>query len=495
MRLVFAALVASTGCAQLFGIDETTAVDANVSLASIQVQRVSVGATVEKDPQDMSSQMATFYDDSAGTLAPVPGVLAGTDTFTGAAAGNPSAIFTVPDTIVPTRMWALPARTQRGNFVQYEHPNPQPALPSSAFDVIVTLPTPYVTGESFAIQAIGAWMTRTLVAADLPTVDTMVSTIDPPAPIPYSMFVPIGPNVTAWRVTLNDVVVLLRYTANRLSGVFQTQLEQTDGPDLLMGTMTAVQANSTLMATLDPPGFTTRFAAARPAVAGLAMSWRVNAAPGHAVAVDTGVRLNSGALTTETSLMTTYGNPFESLDWRAVFLFTASASRSYTYSEGGMMAAVGLSASFSTTLTTTEPATTVNLANAAGLPITIEANQATLVTDGMTLTIDPAQPVVVEATLDRPTNTAYQLTLVQLGLDTSGMAPVVTRTIVVDAITAGMPTFKLPPTLFTAGKSYYFTFRAIQGGLSDAASGDTQTPTLPVSYAALDSAVFTVGMP
>jgi hypothetical protein len=129
------------------------------------------------------------------------------------------------------------------------------------------------------------------------------------------------------------------------------------------------------------------------------------------------------------------------------------------------------------------------------LPITIQANEQALVTDGMMLALDLTGPVVVEATLDKPTNTEYRLTLVELGLDVSGMAPVVTRRTVVEASTAGAPQFRLPPELFTVGKSYYVVFRAYQGGLLGAADGDLQSVTLPYSFASLDSAVFTVGMP
>ena len=82
MRLAWAALVASAGCAQIAGIDETSGPDVTTDLATLQVQRVWVGASVAKAPQDLTNESATFYDDSAGMLAPVPGTLEGTDTFT-----------------------------------------------------------------------------------------------------------------------------------------------------------------------------------------------------------------------------------------------------------------------------------------------------------------------------------------------------------------------------------------------------------------------------
>jgi hypothetical protein len=257
--------------------------------------------------------------------------------------------------------------------------------------------------------------------------------------------------------------------------------------------MIAVPANSMVMGTIDPPAYSTRFAAARPGLGGTSMSWRVNAAPGHSLGNDTGIRLVNGASTTaETSLDTTYGNPFESLDWKAVLTFTASAARSYAYMENAMTVNVSLTANM---VTVTEPSTSLNLTMPAGLPITVTANELALVTDGQMLPLDLENPIDIKATVDRPTNTAYELILTELSIDTSGTVPVLARKVVVDLFSAGSPQFRLPPSLFTAGKTYYITVRAYQGGFVNAASGDVQTLTLPYSYASLDSAVFTVGMP
>jgi len=253
MRLVLAALVASTGCAQLFGIDETTGADANTDFASVQVQRVSVGASVVKGPQDLSSQSAQFLP-ADGTS--VPGVLAGTDTFTVDLPGTPAAMFTVPDMTVPQRLWALPARNQRGNYVVLEHASPQPPLTMSKLMLSVTLPSPYASTESFSLQAIGAWMQHALTAAELPPPDVATSTTIAPAAIDYALFTAMAGNAKN-RITASDVVLLLRYAAAKLTGVFQAQFDQTDGTDSVTGTMTAVQANSMLTAQIDPAGFTT----------------------------------------------------------------------------------------------------------------------------------------------------------------------------------------------------------------------------------------------
>lgn len=484
-----AALVAGTGCAQLFGLDETTGIDAgNADVASLQVQRVSIGASVLKAPQDLMNQTAAFVQDD-GTQTPGEPSAAGT--FTAAVPGMPAVMFTVPDMRVPRRLLALPARAQRANFAVFEHASPQEPLAGSQIALDVTLPSPYVStpeAESFTVQAVGAWMQRTLMPGELPLPDMgltkIMTTLD------YATFTAMTASDKA-RITSADVVLLTRYTGTRLSGVFQAQFEQTAGTDPMTGTMTAVAADKVLMATLDPAAFTTRYTAVRPGVTGLAMSYRLTAAPGWSVGSDTGVRLASANVgATDTTITRMFGNPFESLDWRTVFSFATSSSRSYSFTDGVNTAAVSLTAGMAMTL---EPGdASFALDTPAGLPITIRANLNALTTDGMMLPLDLTKPVEIDAIIDRPTNTLYNVQLVELGFDEMGA---LTRTTVVDAFTTGMPSLKLPPELFTVGKTYYIRFRCLQGGFPDAATGSLQAAVLPVSVGALDSGVFTVGMP
>lgn len=501
MRLGLTVLVASTGCAQLFGIDETTEAAPNTDFATVEVQRISIGASLIKSPQDLSAQTAQFYDTAGGAFTAVEGTLAGTNIFQADVDGTPPAVFTVPDRIVPRRMWATPARIQRGNYGIYEHPNPQLPFTTSLLNVQVTLPSAYVStpnAESFSIQAIGTWMSRTIPAGELPAPDLGNATISSPA-IPYSSFNPSAGNQDN-RITLADVVLVTRYAAqaggpagsSKLTGVYQTQFDQTAGTDMIMGVMTAVQANTPVIAQVMPASYQTRFTAVRPAVAGLSMPWRVNAAPGWSIAADAGVRLiNGSSAATDTDVNATFGNPFESLDWKSIFIFEARSSRSYAFTEGANTASVGLLARLETL---SHPSSTLSLTMAAGLPITIRANETTLTTDGMMLPLDPTKEVTIDAILDKTANTAYELLLVELGFDTAA-TPALTRTIVLDALTTGSPTFKIPRSLFTVGKSYYITIKCYQGAYVNVAAGDLQTVSLPFSSGALDSAVFTVGMP
>jgi hypothetical protein len=489
---VVVGLLAQAGCAQLFGIDVTSAPDAQADFATVQVQRVSVGATIVRSPQDLMGQTASFLtDDGAGGLTPVAGMQATQDSFIADVPGTPPVLFTVPDDTTPRLLWATPARLQRGNLYVFEHPNAQPPVMGSQIALDVALPTPYVTGESFRIEAIGAWMQRALGAAELPGIDNGATRIMPATPIDYMTFTPMLGQDPA-RITRADQVLVLRYANETLTGVLQSQFDQTEGVDTISGTMTAVVATETVMATIDPPSYTTRFTAVRPAVAGLVQSWRVHAAPGWALGIDSGVLLRNGTSpSTDTGLTTMFGNPLEALDWRALFTFTTTSSRTFVYTQDEVSRSMTLSASM---VMIAEPtAATINVTMPAGLPSTIRLNLTPLTNDGMTLTLDLSRPVEIDAIVDRPSNTFYEMALVQV--DLSDDMTQIERTIVASAITTGEPQFRLPPELFAVGKSYYIRFRSHQGLYPQAAAGDLQTTAVPRSASALDSAVFTVGMP
>jgi hypothetical protein len=277
--------------------------------------------------------------------------------------------------------------------------------------------------------------------------------------------------------------------------VLQAQFDQTDGADGMSGTMTAVAADKTATATLDSTGYATRFSAVRPAVTTYASSWRINAAPGWSVNSDVGVRLASGSNAAgATTFTATYGNPFESLDWKAVIAVGAQQSRVFAYTENAMTANITLLASLAQY---GEPSQVTEVTMPAGLATTIRADQNLLTTDGASVKLDLTKPVEVDAIVDMPTNTLYEMTLTELGLDITGTTPVVTRKVVLDAITtsAEMPVFKVPPDLFTVGNSYFITVRIFKGGFTDPLSGDLTLVELPYGSSAVDSAVFKVEMP
>ena len=483
-------LVTASGCAQLFGIDETSGPDVDPSRVSLTMQRWSIGASITKNPLDLSMESASFLvDDGAGGFSKVMAEATANGVFSAPILdGTPPVLFSLPDVPTPfLRLWSTPARDRSGVFATFEHPNPQPPPETSTIMFTATLPSPYVSSERFRIEAIGAWTARNLVAADgLPAPDMGQTTINIPS-LAYSSFGRMT-NSPAARITSQDVVVVERYVGNTLTGVYQVPpFDQTDAADPITANLVPVPANRPLGATIMPNLYAQRFGAVRPAVVGLAQSWVVNAAPGWSIGSNAGPLLHAGsAAMTDTEITTMFGNPFESLDWRAVFQFATSSSRTYMFMDTVALplGAAMYTVAFPGTLTVDMP---------AGLPINIRANLVPLTTDGMTVTIDPTKVVEVDATTDNPTNTLYIVTLYEVALATDGMS--VTRTPLVDALATGEAKVRFPGDVFEAGKYYYFDFKSMQGGYTDAATGDLVNVTLPYSVSRADSALFQVMAP
>ncbi len=486
MRLLPAALVvAATGCAQVLGLDETTGTAEPMDV-SLSMQRWSIGAAVQKNPLDLTGQMASFLvDDGAGGFSTVPGEQVDTNTFSAPIAdGTPAVLFTLPDMPTPfRRLWAQPARERHGVFAVFEHPGALEPLPNSSLTLTATLPSAYVATEAFRIEAIGAWMASGVTPAQL--ADGTATTIT--ATVPYASFGRMTGSPAA-RITSQDVVVVERYTGNQLTGVYQVPaFDQTDGADPITATVVAVPADKALNAAIDPTTLAQRFSAVRPAVSGLSMPWRISAAPGWTLGSTTGARLNAGsAATTDTAIAAMFGNPFESLDWRSMLQFTAQATRSYAF-QGIAMTLT------SSMLTVQEPSDTLTLDMPAGMPINIRVNEVPLSTDGMTVPLDLTKGVVIDAITDKPDNTVYFATVyeVALGADMT----TVERTVAVDALTTVEPKLTLPPELFQVDHFYYVDFRCMQGGYLGGAAGDLETVTLPFSVSRADSAVFQVVAP
>ncbi len=482
-------LLAAPGCAQVFGLDETSGPGVDTSRVSLTMQRWSVGASLSKSPLDLSAEMVTFLvDDGAGNFTPVPSEVVEPGVF-GATIpdGTPAVQFTPPDQPAPfPRLWQMPARDRRGGFSVYEHPGAQEPPPDAQITLTATLPTAYVAGETFRIEAIGAWTRRSLAGTELPAPDmgaTAISTV-----LPYSSFTTMTSSPAA-RITSQDVVVFERYVANQLTGVYQVPpFDQTDGADAINATVMPVAANNPLTAAVMPDTYSQRYSAVRPAVTGLAQSWSINAAPGWSIGSNTGVRLHAGSVaTTDTMISTMFGNPFESLDWRALFQLSTSSSRTYMF---GATAAMTLSAGM---FTVAEPGEDMVLDMPAGLPINIRANEVPLSTDGMAVPLDLTKAVEIDAILDKPACALHTVTLFEVALASDMMS--VQRTIVVDTLSTGEPRIALPPDRFQVDHFYYVEFRCMQGGYPDAATGDLSTVTFPYSVSRADSAVFQVVAP
>jgi hypothetical protein len=480
-------LLAASGCAQIFGIDETSGPSVDPARVSVTMQRWSIGASVSKNPLDMSMETGEFLlDDGAGNFTKLPAEHTAPETLSALLPeGTPPAVFSLPDVPTPyKRLWAMPARDRRGVFSAYEHPSPEEPLPNSSIMLQVALPSPYVSSESFRLEAIGAWMARALVPAELPAPDMGIATIN--ASLPYTSWARMTGSPAA-RITSQDVVVVERYVGNMLTGVYQTPpFDQTDAADPITANLLPVPANRPFMATVMPTDYAQRFNAVRPAVTGLNQSWVINAAPGWSIGSTVGPRLHAGAVAmADTMISTMFGNPFESLDWRSLAQFSTYAARTYMFQ--GMLATT-LTAQLYTIAEPGSSALTFDMA--AGLPINIRANEVPLSTDGMTVALDLTKPVEVDAILDQPGSTLYFVALVEVALSMDGMA--VEKKTIVDAITTGDPKVRFPQEYFQVDHYYYFDFRSMKGGYTNAAAGDLQTLELPYTVARADSAVFQV---
>lgn len=467
MRIWALALV-STGCAQLFGLSDTS----SSGRATLELRRVSIGATVVTGPLDLGTAVPTFE----GATGNLPGMMTAPGTWSAGISGATGVVYTAPDLPTPFQH-ALELGTQitSADFVVLEHPNPKPA-PASSWMVDVTLPAPYAAGETLEILAIGAWTHHVLAGAELPAPGApAISTT-----IPNASFVASAAGKPA-RITMQDQVVVVRYTAGLLSGAFIVpMLDQTDGSDPITGTMVAAAPDTPFDATISPTTVAGRFAAVHPASSGLAQSWFVVASPGHAQGVAAGVTLDGGAIAmADTSFSASVANPFAQLDWKPLLGYTTSETR--TFMLGG--AALGLTSSL-TTIAAPAPGLVLDLP--AGLATSVALGGTALDTDGMTVTVDPTKPVTVDITADRPNNTAYQVTLDEIAV----VGASVTQTPVI-AVTGTTPHLTLPANVVQRGHTYTLVAACVTG-YPNAASGDLQTVALPMTSSSVPSGVFTI---
>ena len=464
------------GCAQLFGIDNTTGVDAGNTPVTLNVQRASVGASVVKSPQDLTGQTAQFLVGDATGLTANAAVIAGPGAWTAdIATGNPPAYFTLPDLPMAHRYWALPSRAMRGNFVVFEHPNATAPGATSQLALAVTLPAAY-TSETLIVYAVGAWMTHVLTAAEVPA--AMATTIA--TTIPYASFTPAISTITPSRITASDIPLVLEYTGSDLTGVLQAaQFDQTDGTDNISGTMLAVTHDKMLAIPL-ATNLATRFSAVRPAVSAPASSWTLSAAPGAAVGTSFGPQLLTGVpAAVDTMVTAMYGNPFESLGWPAIFGISATGTRTYMFNA----IPVTLTASLWSYVDASATSATFD----AGLPTTINIGATQLTTDGQTVMVDATKPIEITFLPDQSMNTLFTARIDELVVN--GTA--VDRHTIFTGVSTER-TFDLPSDQLVSGHTYVIDAGCIQGGYTQAASGNLQTFAFPLSFSQLDSGVFTV---
>ena len=476
--------VCAAGCAQLAGIDETTG-PAAPDRVSLSMERVSIGATVVVAPQELTGYTATYLlPDSAapGGLTRVFAQQSANDTWSAEIPeGTPPVMFTLPDYPRPIpRLWSVPSRTLRGAFGQAEHPHPVPADAGAMLTVSATLDAPIAGNESFQLYTVGTWTTRGFSGAEVPGVG---ATTFGPVTYAYATSGAITGRPLE-KITVADQPLLLRYVGNDLTGTLAaTPFDQT-ASDTITGTLVGNPHDQPLTAVLMPADLPARYAPARPALGNLAMSWSLNASPGHAWASNTGPQLFAQAVaaTDPGAINVMYGNPFAGLGWDTTMTWSTTESRTFTPA-GGTLTVTLYGALFQVVT----PSPDMTLALPAGLPEAITLDSRPLSTDGMMFT---KPSVALSASFLAPTPcTLYQLQLLDIVPDLAATG-LELRNVLSQASTTSQ--FFIPPEFLEASHSYTLRAVCIAGSYPNIADGDLATRDLPLAVGYFDSGVFTV---
>jgi hypothetical protein len=474
------------GCAQLAGIDETTGVVA-ADEVSLQLEKVSIGATVVRSEMDLTGQSAEYlvFDDAEPDgIHHVPAELNTPDTWSAKIPdGTPPIRFFTPDYPEPVaKLWDFPQRNVFGLYGRLEHANPEPAPMGAMLTLSATLPAAYAATETFQLYTLGSWNVRTFTGAEVPAVGALAFG---PVAFPFSSMSSITGRPLE-KITTADAVMFLRYIGNRLTGVMEaTPFDQT-GADNIMGTMTAVAASETLDIMVGPPAAVSmRFAPARPAMPALSMAWYLHAAPGYEVANDNGPLLHAASVAmADTGMISaTYGNPFVAKGWPTLLTWSTVATRTYTPTV--QMLPIDLHAGL---YQLAVPTAGMVLDLPAGLPEVITIDGKPLSTDGLSIA-KPTKPVKVTFVSSITNNTLYQLQLYEI-IPNMGATALVQQIML--SATGIKPEFTLPPDLFVSGHVYNLRAICIQGGYPDVAVGDLRKRDLPTAVGYLDGGVFTV---
>jgi len=485
-RLVLPVAAASAGCAQLFGIQNTSAPPIPPT-ASLTVTRISLGVSTVQAPQDVTGYNATFEvpdtADPSGLRAVAAGQTA-TDTWSLPIKDtNPPVLFTLPDYPTPLdRLYAFDSRDVTVGYPWFEHPGAVAPPMNATVNVKTTLPSAFVAGQSLEVFTVGSWSALTLSGTQLPAINA--TAVD--ATYTYSTASSLsGTPLTA--ISQADELMLLRYTGADLTAVMEAAPFDMTATNTITGSMPAVTHDQTLMVNVAPGTVDARFALGKPAVTGTTMSWSVNASPGSPYA-SLGPQLQAGSLTAMDTgaLNVSYGNPFTaSHAWPTTFTFSGYAHRTYT---PPAMPAVTVYAGLTSLVA---PTAGQNVGLDAPLPTTTRIDGMPLDTDGMTITRDNTQAIAMS--FDVETSTApvayYSMLLYEL-------VPNAGNTALVYDIKFGAagasPSFLVPPSYLQPGHLYVIRSGVQSGGAPNVSTGNLVTRSLPVSTSYFDSAVFSV---
>lgn len=488
-------VLACTGCAQVLGIDNTSA-PPDVALppgATLRLQTVSFGAALSTMPMPLTGQRAAYYiDDDVDTsgLRTIAATLDGDLWRADLPDGVPAAVeFSNPYDPAP-RLFAMPNRDLTVQYGIYGRHMPDPAPANANLNVTLRLPSGYASGESFSLYAIGPWAAHSQ-AEGLPTVDTGALQIGP-VDVPFDMTSfpsPVGKRPTP-RITAGDTVVALRYAGPTLTAAGQAASFEQTGSDALDITLSD-NPRMPLDISVNPMSIATRLSMTSPVNTSLAMDWNVSAGAGWEYAA-AGVVLTSGSLVpTETmsTIAAPYGNPFGGLGWNPTLSLGTSRARSFT--PPTLALPVTLYAGLNQHIAPTAGAT---LDMPVGLPVLVLVNDMPLTSDGLVLTLDPNKALTLSLVADRTVNTVYQFNVYELVPNTAMPPTALDRKLSYVAFGTA-PEIKIPAGSLATGKTYTIRAHCLVGGFGAIATGDLSQRDLPLSIGYLESGVFTVAAP
>lgn len=470
---VLAALLC--GCAQLFGLDETSG---GPPSASLSFERASIGARVVTAPQELSGSMATYLvpDDADPTgLTRVAATQVEPGRWTAPITRPAPVLFDLPDYPTPVlRIFDFPQLEVKSLFGVLEHPDPQPAPDGATITVNTALDVPFNGADRFELFTLGSWNAVALAA---PAVGATLLA----QTFPFTAMSSLTGRMPLERITSDDAAVVLRYAGNELQGALRAAPFDQTGADTVSGPLTTVAIQPFSFA-IDQVDLTRRYGAVRPAVGAPGMQWTLRAAPGAQLNTDLGPLLAAGGPTDATTVSSQAGNPFAP-DWPSTVLWLSQASRTYTPPAAGLpvtlFAGMHERAILESGLQMMLP---------AGLPTRITLIGTVLENDGVTIA-KPARGVEVSFQTDVPENTLYQLQLFKL-------VPNAAMTALQHELKLGaqgiQPRFVLPPELFEAGAHYTLRAIAVAGGFPGIAAGDLTQRSIPIAVSFLDSGVFQV---
>ncbi len=460
------------GCAQLFGLDDTTG-----STASLTLERVSIGASLVYAPQDLSGLTATYLVPDAADptgLVRVPAMQAELGRWTAPLATPAPILFELPDYPRPIlRLFDFPQLEVKALYGVLEHPNPVPAPMDAMITVNATLDTPFTGAERFELLTLGSW-------SSVPLVPPAAGTVALAQTFPFATMASVtGRPLEA--ITSADAAVVLRYIGNQLLGAVRAAPFDQTGNDTITGTLGTVMLEPFSFA-IDQADVVRRYGLVKPTAGAPAMSWAMRAAPGAQLGTDNGPLLAAGGPTDATTVMGQVGNPFAP-DWPSVVLWQTLAPRSYTPPSAALPVTLHAGMHERAIL-----APGLQMKLPAGLPTRITLLGAVLETDGITIA-RPTRAVEVSFTTDAPANTLYQLQLFRLVPNMANTA--LQLELKLDANGAA-PRFLLPPEVFEPGALYTLRAISVQGGFPAIAEGDMTQRSMPVATSFLDSGVFQV---